>query len=218
MSTETETPQAADADSEAALDASAVVTNEVTPAVPATKPVVEEVVEPQRSPAMDWAVAFTERQPLGHGRIEGGLLSGSEIYTILRGTFGDRLLDHGLIHYSSERYLVPTKIQWEHLLDETLDLDSRLQGTPWLRGDLAWALRFNLLRRAAGSAATDEEGDLVPLACGVLVDLPVADGRSCLNVLLSHDEGETQVWIVDPANGRRRPVDGSDRDLTVVYI
>ena len=167
---------------------------------------------------MDWAVAFTERQPLGHGRIEGELLSGSEIYTILRGTFGDRLLDHGLIHYSSERYLVPTKIQWEHLLDETLDLDSRLQGTPWLRGDLAWALRFNLLRRAAGSAATDEEGDLVPLACGVLVDLPVADGRSCLNVLLSHDEGETQVWIVDPANGRRRPVDGSDRDLTVVYI
>jgi len=59
---------------------------------------------------------------------------------------------------------------------------------------------------------------LMPLACGVLVDLPVAAGRSCLNVLISRDEGKDQVWIVDPANGRRRPVDGSDRDLTVVYI
>lgn len=228
MSTETETPQPAGDDVETAEGSEAAAAEE-TPAaveatedppaaVPAAAPATEEAVEPQRSPAMDWAVAFTAQQPLGHGRIEGVILSGSEIYTILRGAFGDRLKDHGLIHYGSAHYLVPSKTQWEHLLDETLDLDSRLQGTPWLRGDLAWPLRFDLLRRAAGSEATDPEMGLVPLACGVLVDLPVAGGRSCLNVLISHDDNENNVWIVDPANGRRRPVDGSDRDLTVVYI
>ncbi len=224
MSTETETPQPAGDEVEAA-EAREAPAAEAGPAAvqapedpPAAVPATEEEMEPQRSPAMDWAVAFTAQQPLGHGRIEGVILSGSAIYTILRQAFGDRLKDHGLIHYGSKHYLVPTKTQWEHLLDETLDLDSRLQGTPWLRADLAWPLRFDLLRRAAGSEATDSEVGLVPLACGVLVDLPVAAGRSCLNVLISHDEGKNQVWIVDPANGRRRPVDGSDRDLTVVYI
>lgn len=216
MSTETETPEPAVPEAEpveaAETEAAPVESSESEPAA------VEEPLEPQRSPAMDWAIAFTQHQPLGHGQIQGEIISGSEVYSTLRGVFGDRLVDHGVIHYTAQRYLVPTKQQWEELLDETLDLDSRLQGTPWLRGDLAWLLRFDLLRRAAGSEATDPEGEIVPLACGVLVDLPVAGGRSCLNVLISRDEGTTKVWIVDPANGRRRPVDGSDRDLTVVYI
>lgn len=181
-------------------------------------PAEEDAKEPVRSLAMDWAIAFTERQPLGHSAIEGKVMTGSELYSLLRGTFGDRLVDHGVIHYTAREYLLPTEEQWEQLLDETLDLDPRLQGESWLRRDLAWPLRFKILRRASGSAATDPDVGLVPPACGVLVDLPVGGGQACLNVLLSHDDGETKVWIVDPANGRRRPVDGSDRGITIIYI
>ena len=215
MSTETETP------AEAIEAAETAETQEVAqaPAAPAPARGEAEPKDQARGEALDWAIAFTRRQPLGHEAIPGKKVSGAAVYSELRKAFGDRLLDHGVIHYKSNQdYLLPTVEAWELLLDECLDLDSRLQGISWLRNDLAWALRYRFQERASGSASALDDGGIYPLACGVLVDLPVADGRSCLNVLLSHDEGETQVWIVDPANGRRRPVDGSDRDLTVVYI
>ena len=193
--------------------------NEREEAIEPAEPVETIERDPVRSPAMDWAVAFTKRPQLGHAQIAGRVIKGAEVYKQLRAAFGDRLVDHGVIHYTAEQYLVPNADQWDDLLDETLDLDPRLQGATWLRGDLGWSLRFKLLQRAAQSKATDPDSGMVPVACGVLADLPVGGGRACLNVVLSNDKADKiKVSIIDPTNGRMRPVDGSDRDITIIYI